>query len=83
MSRPPERQPDRKTMHNKTVEACVEELCQQGCREVRRVIAVLEKGGDVSQALELTVAERSAVLSELRAVMAVYDARSGCDGKDG
>lgn len=67
-------------MQDKSVEACIEQLCQQGCREVRRVIALLEEGGDVPTTRELTPAGRTAVLSELRAVMAVYDARP--DGGD-
>jgi hypothetical protein len=62
-------------MPSEHVEACIEELCQQGCREVRRVIALLEKHEHVTPTARLSPAERAIVLTELRAVMAVYDAR--------
>lgn len=54
---------------------CVERLCGAGCAQVRVFIAQLEAGEPVPGTEALSVQERSAVLEELRAVMAVYDGR--------
>lgn len=54
------------------VEACVERLCSKGCRQVRLDIATLESGGDLPETRDLSAAQRSALLEELKQVMAVY-----------
>jgi hypothetical protein len=54
------------------VEAHVEAVCQQGCRQVRQAITILELGGDVPETRGLTLDERLALLAELKAIMAVY-----------
>lgn len=57
------------------VQHCVESLCAGGCEAVRATIAALERGHGVAATDHLGESERAAVLTELRAVMAVYDAR--------
>ena len=54
------------------VEACVEALCQKGCRSVHETIARLERGAVLPETLGLAQAERWVVLEELRSIMAVY-----------
>ena len=54
------------------VEAAIEVLCAQGCRQVRRVIAALESGRDVPEVQSLTPSQRLRLLAELSAIMAVY-----------
>ena len=56
------------------VEACVEALCQKGCRSVHETIARLERGEVLPETLGLSQAERRVVLEELRSIMAVYGA---------
>jgi hypothetical protein len=58
--------------NRKTIDACIESLCQLGCREVRQVIAALEQGLAVPGTEGLGDVERALVLAELRAIMAVY-----------
>lgn len=60
-------------MDQSKISACIEDLCQKGCREVTRVIGALEQGGTVKEAETLNTDERNAVLLELKAIMAVYD----------
>lgn len=64
-------------MYERDVEACIEALCEQGCREVRRAIGCLEKGEEVAETRRLSTVQRAMVLEELRAIMSVYDARPG------
>ena len=70
-------QPVRSTVfaRDQAVELCVERVCRRGCAQVRQVIALLEAGAQVPETRGLGPAQRQAVLDELRAVMAVYDAR--------
>jgi len=60
-------------MRSVRVETCVEALCQRGCREVGAIIVQLDAGEVVEGTDHLNSDERSAVLAELRAIMAVYD----------
>ncbi|MCU0934917.1 MAG: hypothetical protein MUF66_02335 [Gammaproteobacteria bacterium] len=54
------------------VGASVEALCLKGCRSVLESIARLERGESLPEVAALGVAERTAVLRELRSIMAVY-----------
>jgi hypothetical protein len=54
------------------LDAIIEALCRQGCRQVRLNIARLEQGEEVPETRGLTAAARLEVLAELRAIMAVY-----------
>ncbi|HGG60728.1 MAG TPA: hypothetical protein ENK26_12575 [Gammaproteobacteria bacterium] len=57
------------------VETAVEDLCRQGCAEVYRTIHRLEKRQPVDALAHLSRFEQKQVLSELKSIMAVYDAR--------
>ncbi|WP_127478450.1 hypothetical protein [Sulfurivermis fontis] len=52
---------------------CIEALCQLGCDSVRNTIAALEAGQPVAQMDGLDAEQRRRVLTELKAIMAVYD----------
>ena len=62
-------------MDTEQVNQCVDALCQCGCDAVRATIEAMEVGGEVPQLQTLGSEEREVVLDELKAVMAVYDAR--------
>ena len=62
-------------MDSKQVNQCVDALCQCGCDAVRATIEAMESGAEVPQVETLNKEEREVVLDELKAVMAVYDAR--------
>lgn len=63
-------------MHRSSkVQLCVEALCQNGCQAVRATIDALERDLPVAQTEAMDDQERAAVLAELKAIMAVYDAR--------
>jgi len=62
-------------MENRLVEARVTLICELGCARVREVIALLEQGRCPPETAEASAAERQQILHELRAIMAVYDAR--------
>ncbi len=57
---------------NQRVEQCVEILCLKGCRAIHGVIAQLERGESLPETIHLTEQERHAVLTEVKAIMAVY-----------
>ena len=61
------------------VEHCIELLCHKGCRQVWREIEALERGEDLPEARGLNREERAFVLTELKAVMAVYGDRCSID----
>ncbi len=54
------------------VEARVEAVCQKGCRQVRRDIETLLRGGEIAETLGLSPSERKLMLAELEQIMAVY-----------
>lgn len=60
------------------VSECIESLCTNGCAAVNATIKLLERHEPVPQIRHLNVAEREAVLLELKTVMAVYNARGAC-----
>jgi len=64
-------------MNQQSIDHCVEALCDKGCKEVWNDIQRLEAGEVLPETQALTEQERHAVLSELKAVMAVYGA-GGC-----
>jgi len=50
-------------------------LCNKGCTNVRNIIQQLETGNSLPELSELNEKERQQLLQELKAIMAVYDAR--------
>jgi hypothetical protein len=62
-------------MDTNQINQCVDALCQCGCDAVRATIEAMELGAEVPQLETLDHEERNVVLEELKAVMAVYDAR--------
>ena len=60
-------------MNHRLVEQCVENLCRKGCRAVWSDLDALEEGEVVPEVGGLSSAEVTAVVTELRAVMAVYE----------
>jgi len=61
------------------VEHCIELLCHKGCRQVWQEIEALEQGRELPEARDLNAEERAIVLTELKAVMAVYEGRCSID----
>jgi len=59
-------------MLNRQVEHAVELLCHRGCRAVWAVIRALEHGDTLPETADLSAAEVSAVVSELKTIMSVY-----------
>jgi len=53
----------------------LDHLCNQGCAAVREVIEQMEAGDAVPELASLNRFEQERVLQELKAIMAVYDAR--------
>ncbi|SCZ67506.1 hypothetical protein [Thiohalomonas denitrificans] len=54
------------------IDACVEVLCQKGCRAVWGAIDAMEQGEPLPETAHLEAIEHWAVLDELKNVMAVY-----------
>jgi hypothetical protein len=67
--------PKASDIENARVEAAVEAVCNRGCRQVRVIIDALERGRAVDGLAHLRPGERSAVLAELKSIMAVYGSR--------
>lgn len=63
-------------MPSELASQCIDALCQCGCEAVRATITALEVGAVVPQVQDLTEEDRTKVLNELKAIMAVYDSRS-------
>lgn len=59
------------------IEAIMESLCGDGCKEVWAVISRLESGQTLPQTEGLSVQERDELLAELKSVMAVYAGTCG------
>ena len=66
----------------KSPQAVIEALCAKGCRQVWREIQALEAGNPPQEARGLTDAELDQVLTELKAIMAVYDSCRPDPGPD-
>ena len=60
------------------VEQCVETLCQKGCKMLWADIDALEKGVKLAELAGLSLSQRLQVLTELKAIIAVYDSSDGC-----
>jgi hypothetical protein len=59
-------------MGRREIDACVEALCQKGCRSVRDDIATLERGESLPETHGMEPGDVGAVLDELKSVMAAY-----------
>jgi len=59
------------------VDVCIERICDLGCGEVYRIIDLMERGDVVLELNGVNTGIHEAVLRELKAIMAVYDARDG------
>ncbi len=62
-------------MNAAKVQQCVDAVCANGCDAVRAAIGALEADLPATGVEGLSREERSAVLAELKAIMAVYDDR--------
>ena len=51
---------------------CLEELCERGCREVSALLLRAESSAQLDELEGFDTAEKNAILTELRAIMAVY-----------
>jgi len=60
-------------MDQAKIDRSVEVLCHRGCKEVMRFIGLLERNEPLPEMEALDLSERSVVLQELKAIMAVYD----------
>ena len=59
-------------MQNRSIESCIETICQKGCQQVRQDILLLEQGRHLPEISHLDTESRRYVLQELKAVMAIY-----------
>ncbi|MDH5517889.1 MAG: hypothetical protein OEY36_08770 [Gammaproteobacteria bacterium] len=57
----------------KTSNECIEFICAQGCTAVRKVIVQLENKQTISELVYLQEEQKQFVLTELKAIMSVYD----------
>lgn len=55
----------------------VERICNLGCAAVYRIIDGLERGEQLPELRSIRREDQARLLAELKAVMAVYDAREG------
>jgi len=62
-------------MNQQKVQDCVEALCHSGCEMVRATISAMEAGQSIAQTQGMAQDEVNVVLSELKAIMSVYDSR--------
>ena len=60
-------------MTSNHVQQRIEAMCQQGCDSVRSYIRAMEENLPLSQLDGLDNNEKERVLTELKAIMAVYD----------
>lgn len=51
---------------------CLEQLCERGCREVSALLLRAETGTQLKELEGFDSEEKNAILTELRAIMAVY-----------
>ena len=56
-----------------TLQDLVEDLCNLGCIRVNEIIALLEQGKNIPDIPALNRPETEMLLSELKAIMAVYE----------
>lgn len=56
-----------------TLQDLVEDVCKLGCIRVNEIIALLEQGKNIPDIPDLNQPETEMLLSELKAIMAVYE----------
>ena len=61
------------SQREKTIQECVDALCEQGCSKVNDYIGALQNGEDFPEVAGMSRAERQDVLRQLIEIMAVYD----------
>jgi hypothetical protein len=66
------------TEDTQTVEACLEQICQQGCQQVNVIIQQLQQGVHLSETQHLTTFQTTLLLHELQNIMAVYNQTKSC-----
>ncbi len=62
------------TENRERVSHCIDNICQLGCDGVRNTIAAIENGESPEQVSSLDSKDKKHVLTELKEIMAVYDA---------
>ena len=62
-------------MNNAELDQRIAQICTLGCSRVSEIIASLEQGGSNEECADLTPKDRLKILAELKAIMAVYEAR--------
>ena len=60
------------------VETCLEQICQQGCRQVNIIIQQLKQGICLPETQHLTPFQNTRLLQELQNIMAVYNETESC-----
>lgn len=60
------------------VDACLEHICQQGCRWVTHCIQQLKQGVELEETRYLTSVQKQKLLHELDNIMAVYQVTGSC-----
>ncbi len=63
---------------DKQIEACLESICQQGCRKVNTILSQLENGEEIENIRHLDEKQRQKLYQELKNVMAVYATTNTC-----
>jgi len=62
------------TENREIVSHCIDDICQLGCDGVRNTIVAIENGESPEQVNSLGSEDKRQVLTELKDIMAVYDA---------
>jgi hypothetical protein len=57
------------------LQTVVDQLCEDGCKQVSRYIREIQAGDYPNQMQKLNRQERDEIMTELQAIMAVYDRR--------
>jgi len=55
------------------LQAVIDSVCELGCDRIREIIQILESGSSVNEIVGLDHSEQLCVLTELKAIMSVYD----------
>ncbi len=63
------------------IELFLEQICEQGCRSVNKVIKQLEKGEIIELTRDLNESQHKILLKELKSIMAVYGETGSCELK--
>ncbi len=65
----------------KQIELSLEQICEQGCRSVNKVIQQLENGEVIESTRHLNESQQKILLQELKSIMAVYGETGSCELK--